>query len=318
MIPSPADRDPYIRIPPDSEILHTQRGLVIRRNKINKFTVASLLFYADPEKDSPTWLAEAQAGLTDAQFRKEYLLDYCALFGERVFPEITAYADTILLRGSPPTFPASQSFFAGFDYGSHAPSSFHVYTILDGIVYCIWELYEPCKNIATFAAKIHECPWWSSISYVAADPSMWASTQQITSGNITSLYQLFVESGIYNLVRGIRDESTWVAKIKSHWSSPDSITFCIYSDACPAIVREFETAIYASPTASRYAGDSLTDDIATKHNHALDDCKYAFNSQPAERQSTRREIRWPSMVDRWAKPTGKRGTPKNFPHGSLI
>ena len=108
--------------------------------------------------------------MSPAKFSREYDIDYGALFGERVFPEITMNKANIVINEPYPEFPADQVYWGGFDYGLRNPSSFHVYTYYDGVLYCVWELYEPCKNIIDFSSKILSCPYYSSIRAIASDP----------------------------------------------------------------------------------------------------------------------------------------------------
>jgi len=280
------------------EVLHEQQGLIIKKNPLNKFCVVSLYYYADPDKRGPEWEEEARYGMSDAQFRKEYLIDYTALYGEKVFEEFVKHRDKIIVKQPYPEVPPDISCWGGFDYGPHNPSSFHVYTLIDDVMYVLWELYEPCRNIPEFAKKMIECPYWSQIKYIAADPSMWATNQQLKEGNVTSLYNMFVDAGIGCLTSGLRDEQAWVAKMRYYWRDDDEIGFRIL-DRCPEMISEFEDAIYAAPS-SRGNMKSVNDNIGNFRNHAMDDCKYLVNSDP--RGGMRKKaIQWPALVKRWTK-----------------
>jgi hypothetical protein len=211
------------------ELLHEQEGLRIVKNDKNRFAVVTLLYTADPAKRSPEWLAEARAGMHPAKFAQEYLIDYTALFGEKVFPEIGAGRDKIVVREPYPEFGPEQVYWAGFDYGARNPSSFHVYTIADGVMYSVWELFESCKNIGDFSQKILECPYYNRIKYIAADPSIWYNNTQARSGDLTSRYVLFVEAKVHKLIRGLTDEALWLAMMRQHWQDPQDPTFKIFS-----------------------------------------------------------------------------------------
>ena len=280
------------------EILHEQRGLVIKKNPLNKFCVISLFYHADPEKRSAEWEEEARYGMSDAQFRKEYLIDYTALYGEKVFEEFIKNRDVIIAKMPYPDIPDDLACWGGLDYGPHSPSSFHVYTILDDVMYVLWELYEPCRNIPEFAKKMMECPYWHQIKYIAADPSMWATNQQLKEGNVTSLYHLFTDAGVGCLIQGVRDEQAWIAKMRYYWRDAENVGFRIF-DRCPEMISEFEDAIYAAPTV-RNSMRSINDNIASFRNHAMDDCKYLVNSDP-QAGLRKRPLRWPNMIKQWSR-----------------
>src|SRR5580700_4034854 len=127
--------------------LYSQPGLKIVQNSKNGFIVATLHYSADPRKRAKEWKREAAQGLSQAKFEQEFEISYDAMLGEKVFPEIKSRQDEIILRDGPFQFndwPTSLPMWAGLDYGARNPSSFHVYTDVDGCIYAIWELYEPC------------------------------------------------------------------------------------------------------------------------------------------------------------------------------
>lgn len=278
-------------------VLHQQEGLTIHKNPKNRFCVATLYYFADPTKRGPDWEEEARYGLSEAQWRKEYLIDYTAQAGAKVFQEIITHAKHIVLKPPYPEFGPKQVYFGGLDYGSNSPSSFHVYAIVDEVVYCVWELYEPCRNVSDFVNKMKSCPHWNSIKYIVGDPSIWYSNQQAKEGNVTSIYNYFVENGVFNLVKGITEEQAWIAKVREHWADPDNITFKIF-DSCRNIITEFEDAVYAASSVQNSINKVMKDDIASYNNHALDDCKYFMNSRP-ENSLRQKEIKWPIMVNKW-------------------
>lgn len=285
--------DPVTRIP----------GLTIKQNDKNKFIVASLYFFADPTKRSKEWRDEAFAGMTPAGVKKEYFLDYEAMAGTQMFPEFTKHEESIIIAPFE-MLPGEYTFWGGFDYGTRNinPSSFHVYAIRKGdelqTVYCIYEIYEACTNVGELALKIKNCPYYPYLQYIAADPHLWAGTQQVKNGNPTSIFQLFVDEGIHNMIPGVTDEQSWVATIHKHWMA-DPITFKIFAN-CPMILDEFRKAIYADP---KTADPNMlyTDKMANRHNHAMDDNKYFFNSLPNSEFAQRSKVKWPIMVNKWKR-----------------
>ena len=278
-------------------VLHQQEGLRIVKNPKNRFAVVTLFYYADPAKRDAEWLAEAQAGMHPAKFAQEYLIDYSALFGEKVFPEISSGKDKIVVYPPFPEFGSEQVFWGGFDYGARNPSSFHVYTIVDGVTYSVWELFEPCKNIGEFAQKMLECPYYSRIKYIAADPSIWYNNTQARNGDLTSRYALFVEARVHKFIKGLTDEALWLALMRQHWQDPEDPTFRIFS-SCHNQIREFESAIYVSMSDRLLQTQNYREAISDHDNHSLDDCKYFMNSRP---KLSRSNFKIPNQARMWMK-----------------
>lgn len=291
-------------------ILHESEGLTIRRNVNNGFCVATLYYRADPAKRSEEWRREAKAGMTPEKFAREYEIDYTAVLGAKVFPEITEYKDSIVVSAPHPEFSREGKFWGGFDYGSRNPTSFHVYTLIDGCIYSIWELFKPCSNITDFVTEMKECPYWNGIRFISADPSMWAKTQQ-TSVGLASMHDLFWKAGIRNLVKGLnQQEDTWLAAMREHWSNPEDITFKIF-DNCPNQIREFETAIYINQSEKQLLSSAYKESISDHDNHSLDDCKYFMLNLPKS-QSTTAPTGQPEYM-KWTIPGANKATHKFQP-----
>src|SRR5579859_1298987 len=79
------------------ELIHESEGLKIVRNDRNKFCVCTLFYYADPEKRKPEWENTVRQGMSQRDWAKEYLIDYTAKFGDRVFPELQDKRDSIVV-----------------------------------------------------------------------------------------------------------------------------------------------------------------------------------------------------------------------------
>ena len=280
------------------KIIYEGTGLKIVKNALNSFIVVTLHHTADPTKRSIEWRREAAQGMTPEKFAREYDIDYTAVLGAKVFPEITSHRDAIVCD---PFDITGTRCWAGFDYGTRNPSSFHVYTILDGVTYSIWELYEPCRNIGDFAAKLKECPYWSRIRYVAADPSCWSPTQQQATGQPVSVAELFYRAGIHNLLKGRNDggaEDAWTAMIHDAWHDPKDIKFKVFA-SCPNQIHEFEVAVYVAQSERQLLTASMHERINDKDNHTLDDCKYYMLSRPTQQQAQSSQ-EYVNMVDRWS------------------
>lgn len=263
-----------------ADTLHEQTGLRIVRNSRNGFVVCRLHYTADPRKRSPEWKAEARRGMSLAKFEQEFEINYNALLGERVFPEITARREEIILREGPYEYnqwPTHLPMWGGFDYGQKNPASFHVYTIVDGVTYAIWEMYQPCKNIVEFARAMKMCPYWQQIRYIAHDPDM-DSLKHMDRDGVTSVRRFFEREGVAKWLKGNNDEQAWLVAMQKHWCGPE-VTFKIL-ESCPMLIDEFEQATYVSMTERQLETQNFREGMVDKRNHALDDCKYFMNSSP--------------------------------------
>lgn len=278
------------------EILHEQQGLKIRRNSNNRFVVVELDYFADPAKRTREWEEEARSGMSAAAWAKEYLRDATAMYGQRVFPEIARHRDKIVVGPPYREFGPQGAYWAGFDFGSRNPSSFHVYTVEDGVFYAIWELYEPCKTIPDLAAKIISCPYYNHLRYIACDPTITnQKTRTNKYGALVTIGDLLGEYGIKRLIPGNTDESVWLATMRHHWSNEDDPTFRIL-DTCPNMIHEFENAVFSTQSEKEVLTDTYRENIDDVHNHAMDDCKYFFNSSPKVRIQRFRD---PNMARLW-------------------
>jgi hypothetical protein len=279
-----------------SEIIHEQLGLKIRRNANNRFVVCELDYFADPAKRSPEWAAEARSGMSAAAWAKEYLRDATAMYGQRVFPEIAAHRDKIVINPPFRDFGPQGAYWGGFDFGSRNPSAFIVYTLEDGVLYAIWELYEPCKTIPDLAAKIISCPYYNHLRYVACDPTIVnQKTRTNKYGALVTISDLLGEYGIKRLIPGHTDETVWLQTMRRHWADPSDPTFRIL-DSCPNLIHEFENAVFASQNEKQVLTETYREQIEDVHNHALDATKYLMNSKPTVNF---RRFRDPQMARRW-------------------
>jgi hypothetical protein len=280
-------------------LLHSQQGCSIVKNDHNGFTVVTLHYSADPKKRSPEWKREAAQGLSKAKFEQEYEISYDALMGERVFPEIKDRASDIIYAEGPfleDHWPPDLPMWGGFDYGARNPSSFHVYTIHDKVLYAIWELYEPCKNILEFAQKMKDCPYWGQIKYIASDPDIFNLKQRdMKTGLPISVESQFRSLGVNKLLQGNTDEAGWIAQVQRRWQSPE-VTFKIHA-SCRNMITEFESSTYVSMSERQLETQNYREAMVDKKNHSLDDCKYFMNSCP---NSNPRKVRLPGMVSQFS------------------
>lgn len=278
------------------KIIHEETGLRIRQNDKNGFCVITLHFTADPRKRSKAWLTEAKQGMAPAKFEQEYNISYSAMFGEKVFPEIKDRKSEIVVECPfVEGWPRETPMWGGFDYGAKNPSSFHVYAIHDGILYAIWEMYKPCRNIIEFSKEMKDCPYWDQIRYIMCDPDMGSFKQRnMTTGEAATVLQQFLELGISKLVPGSNDEAGWLAAMRKHWGG-EEITFKIQEN-CAHMIREFEGATFVTMSERQLETQNYRESLVDKNNHALDDCKYFMNSATSV---ISRKIKLPVLVKRY-------------------
>lgn len=180
--------------------------------------------------------------------------------------------------------------WGGFDYGARNPSSFHVYTYDDGAFIAIWELYEPCKNISEFAGKMKACPYYHQLKYIAADPTIFDNRTHNPAGQADSVANLFVKAGITKFIHGNQDEAAWIANLRKLWREDDP-AFKMTAN-CRNLASEFEQCVFEDYNSDKAREiNNFREGIVDKHNHALDDNKYFFNSQPTVMRGVRKKAR---------------------------
>lgn len=295
------------------KVLHEQQGLKIVKNERNSFCVCTLHFSADPAKRSPEWAREAAVGMTPEKFSREYSIDYTAVMGAKVFPEITSNRGAIVIPEPYPDFGPGVKYWGGLDYGTNNPSSFHIYTIVDGITYSIWELYgaihpnRTFKNIGDFVAEMRKFKYFNQLRWIAADCNIWSDSNPQKDGTVISVHELFYREGIRNMVQGRQDEEAWIALMRQHWQNQEDPTFRIF-ERCANQIREFETSIYVNQSERQLLTSAYSEKMVDKDNHSLDDCKYFMLSRPNAATTTQ----WtsPNMISQWSLPgTARRGQP---------
>ena len=295
--------------------IHEQTGLRIWQNARNGFVVCRLHFTADPRKRSEDWIAASRRGMSAAKWEQEFNINYSAQQGEKAFPEIISRRSEIVTREGPYVeglWPTDIPMWGGLDYGVKNPSSFHVYTVVDGVTYAIWELYGPCRNLVDFANSLKACPYWNQIRYIVHDPSMKERRSHTSDGDVTSVRSHLEGLGITKLVMGNQDEVGWLSQMSKHWSGPD-ITFKIL-ECCPMMLDEFESATYITMTDRQLETQNYREALVDRHNHSLDDCKYFMNSGAARTRS--KPLKMPSLVAGYGW-TGGGGIGRTSRYGEL-
>lgn len=242
---------------------------------------------ADPDKDASRngkiWLSKevqkpayAMGGFESISWRTEMggpeRLDYGAGGGERVFPFLHRESPVRVPAMTPDEVRERFTLFAGYDYGSTNPSAYEVIGIdRDGIMAAVWELYEPCKNLARHAQKIKDGPYFNDIQMTICDASLAWKTNPQTQGDNKSIIEQFADHGVV-MKDGRRGQDYAIAqKFNSEfWGEPENPTFLITA-ACPALWKEVcDLRIDKHISEAVAQRKNALERIQQKDNHAWD------------------------------------------------
>lgn len=281
------------------ELMHSQEGLDIWKNEHNRFVICRLHYSADPAKRSEEWLAESKAGMSQARHAKEYEIQWDALDGQKVFPEIVQYRSQIVIPRDSVTFGDHQYYWAGYDHGMRNPAAFIVFTVDEsGTIYAVWEMYEPCTNMLDFVTKMKACPYWNRIKHIVADPALWDKRGYSAEGIPISPYEMFCQYGVRNFVKGNRHvEQAWLMLMRQYWGTKDDIQFKIF-DTCPNMISEFEGARYPNMSDVISANKNVVEVMVDKDNHAMDATKYWMTMH---RKLQQNRPKYGSLIYKWNK-----------------
>lgn len=264
--------------------------------------VVSLHYTADPAKspeteDGRTWLASAlqgyPGGLDSPRWRKEMELDWGALGGQRVFPawERWRAAGKIVIA---PFVPTGYRLYGSYDHGFRTPAAFHVHGINgDGLGVTLWETYgagipvsEMSRIILGQAVRLTDGrqfpgnPFAGQLTYIVADPSMWAEDTPMLDEPMKSTAALFRRYGVY-LQAGERGADVTVAEwlLGHYWADPENPLWRI-TMACPKLCWELGRLRHKelSPTVAQHRDQPEA--LVDKDNHAWDGLKMFLKRFP--------------------------------------
>ena len=198
-----------------------------------------------------------------------------------MFPQVRAGSKVFIDGFKPEEAKKIMRFYAGYDYGARNPSAFVVWGFdAENMAYALWELYEPCTNVAEHVEKIKRCPYYDRIEYIACDPSIMSKTQQSASG-LKTLAEVFEDHGLY-LTKGRRGQDVTIAQVfnATHWSDANNPTAFI-TKACPAGMKEvldlrWDKHVSEALNVRKNAPERIRD----KNNHWWDATAVLFDSQP--------------------------------------
>ena len=261
--------------------------------------VVRIHYTADPIKDPNTpegvkWLGEeikGYKGMTDWRWQKEMEINSTAQGGQLLFPFLAEFEAQIFVN--PRNIPGSRKLTAGFDYGSRNPSALLI-TAWDettGVPETIWEYYQKPKkkeeSDEEFRARkgykattraIKACPYFEQLKMsggIAADPSMWAETQQTKNG-LKSMAYLFGQEGVHMFPAEKGGDMAWYEYVSSKWwANPSKPTWKIWR-TCPWLWQELQGLRFKDFSATIAVVRNPEESIVDKANHSADAIKYDF------------------------------------------
>ena len=238
----------------------------------------------DPARDGAEWhrkavLKEGYEGDYDSDgWQTEMEINYKRGGGSPVFPQCRIDTPVFIDSFKPADIMDKMRFFAGYDYGARNPSAFEVWGIdKDNKAYAVWELYEPCTNIAVHVERIKRCPYWDRLEVIACDPSIMSKTQQ-GAADIKTLGELFEDHGL-NLTRGRRGQDVSIAQLfnSDYWANADKPDAFI-TKSCPGLMQEvmdlrWDKHVSEALNVRKNAPEKIRD----KNNHAWDATATVFD-----------------------------------------
>jgi len=247
-------------------------------------------YTADPDKNPRTpagkeWLKKElrgyPGGKNSAKWRKEMEIEFDAVGGRLVYPDLGLHQDRIFIK--PFEIPDTWKLYGGFDYATRGVSTFQILAKGKGDdFYSIWEYYKSGSGHIQTALAIKECPYFNRLEFMVADPSIWAATQQKRNTNeMVSVAQLFADQGV-NFHKGQRGGDVAVAeKINeiywSHLDNPETQPQYRIFQTCPKLYWEMGRLRYNDWTTGTAENRNVKETIVDKDNHACDAVKYIFN-----------------------------------------
>ena len=286
-----------------------------------------------PEGDE--WLKEESRvyllGMEDPRWKKEMEIQYSAMGGAFLFPlwEKWRRNGQIVVEPFPPV---GYRLFASYDHGWANPACFHVHGMdSDGrFTLGLYEFYAdhvPAHLIADIikgkdvttqdGRRFRGNPWPSDISFIIADPSIWAEDLPQHNGPNKSTAKIFRECGV-PMVPGERGGDATIAEWLHgyFWKDPQAPLLRIacyrnriekrpegkyYSGfGAPMLVWEIGQQRNKEFSAQVALNRNNQEEFVDKDNHAWDSIKYFLKRFPPPDQKKRAEAH-PNSFAWWRK-----------------
>jgi len=250
--------------------------------------VLEVHYSADPKKDpdraGDEWRKEALKGYVggyeSSGWQTEYEINYGAGGGDPVFPFVKVGSPIMIDGFKPDEIMDRMRFFAGYDYGSQNPSAFVVWGVdSENKAYSVWELYEPCVNVAEHVERIKRCPYWGRIEKIVCDPSIGYRTQHSKhAADIKTMIEVFEDHGLY-MSPGRRAQDVSIAQMfkASYWADPKAPR-AFLTKATPNLNREIMDLRWDKHVSSAVEmRKNAPEKIRQKDNHAWDATTVIFD-----------------------------------------
>lgn len=240
------------------------------------FCVIRLHYTADEKKRTPEWLKEAKRGfIHEDKWKKEYEIDYTALGGTAVYPELTKEKVGEMFI-NPFHIKKHWNIYAGIDPGVRNPTSAHLYAIDEnGNVYVYWELYEKELHYKDLARTLKEHPDFERFKRnIFIDPITATKVHQVSFG-IKSFKELLEDEGVYTNP-GNRNRLDGAEKIREYIVDNRLIIF----KTCPEILKELQNLRYEEWNDSTKPMKNIKEEIVAKNDHAWSEMRYTLMGNP--------------------------------------
>ncbi len=296
-------------------------GLTTRVTK-SGLVVARLHYTADPSKrpgtvDGDKWLEQSLAaypgGMKSPRWRKEMEIDYGALGGTKLFPDLDEWINKgrIVIR---PFTAKGHKIYGSYDHGWRNPSAYHVHGVdYDGNITTLWEFYAnrvPIPQIAdiikgktvqlmdgrTFIGN----PYAGQEMMKIADPAIWSEDKPMDDGTMKNTAHLFEREGVY-FEAGERGGDITVAEwIHGYfWRDPMN-PFWRITTACPKLIWELGRLRHREFTPKVALNRDQPEGLIDKDNHAWDGIKMFFKLFPPPNIKKKKENK-PGTFQWWQK-----------------
>jgi len=178
--------------------------------------------------------------------------------------------------------PENWQLIMGWDDGTKAPRSVHIYAIdNDQHIWCIWEYYKAGENLAQAAENIRrelkENNMWGRVYKLVVDPSMKTANSHTSISSIEVLENMGFGFQVGNIELGNNNRQEGWRLLKSYLShKPYEEPILKFFRSCGNIIRTIPEMIYYQ---SRSGVASKVEDLNTKQeDHACDDARYTIMS----------------------------------------
>lgn len=174
----------------------------IHWNEKNKFCVVRVHYSADPEKNTPEWIAREKAGTSERAWNREYEIAYDVFDGKPVFDGFTdAHIESVDYR-------PGEYVYRGWDFGYHHPACVTgIFTKEDQFV-IHHEVLGNNENIKEFALRVlrmHQAEYPNAKYLDYCDPAGHQKSDKadFTSVEVLNALGVFPASKASHIVEGI-------------------------------------------------------------------------------------------------------------------